>query len=283
MEIKEGYFKFLDGNTYYRIINDQYKKTPLIMLHGGPGSTHNSFEVLDDLSDKLKRTIVMYDQYGCGNSIPSIENKELYNKETWCNELELLIKHLNYNKVILFGHSWGGMLEIIYLCDYKPDYVEKVIISSSLSSAKLWEEETHRLLNYLNKENKDIINNPLKYQKEDLDKALNEYVEKYIKDIDNIKNSKIGKLSYLTAWGENEFSPSGNLKGYEYTNKLKNIKIPTLIISGIDDESTPLVNKTIYDNIASNDKKWCLIKGRHKTYTDNKEEFEECIINFLKE
>ena len=52
MQIKEGYIKYLDYKTYYRIVNPNGHKTPLVMLHGGPGSTHNSFELFDNLDFK---------------------------------------------------------------------------------------------------------------------------------------------------------------------------------------------------------------------------------------
>ena len=45
MEINDGYMPFKGFKTYYRIV-DGGDKTPLICLHGGPGSTHNYFEVL---------------------------------------------------------------------------------------------------------------------------------------------------------------------------------------------------------------------------------------------
>ena len=66
MEIKEGYIPFLDYKTYYRIVNPKGKKTPLLMLHGGPGSTHNAFELFDSLALEDDRPIIMYDQIGCG-------------------------------------------------------------------------------------------------------------------------------------------------------------------------------------------------------------------------
>ena len=45
MEINDGYMPFKGFKTYYRIV-DGGDKTPLICLHGGPGSTHNSFEYI---------------------------------------------------------------------------------------------------------------------------------------------------------------------------------------------------------------------------------------------
>ena len=48
MKIEEGYMPYLGHKTYYRIVGEQSgNKKPLIVMHGGPGSTHNYFEVLD--------------------------------------------------------------------------------------------------------------------------------------------------------------------------------------------------------------------------------------------
>src|SRR5699024_8561004 len=103
--------------TYYRIVGEQAgNKKPLIVMHGGPGSTHNYFEVLDEMAVD-GRQIIMYDQLGCGKSaVPS--QPDLWTAETWVNELIALRKHLNLDEVHLLGQSWGGMLEIIYVCDY---------------------------------------------------------------------------------------------------------------------------------------------------------------------
>ena len=45
MEIREGYMPFKEYKTYYRIVGKKTgNKKPLLLLHGGPGSTHNYFE-----------------------------------------------------------------------------------------------------------------------------------------------------------------------------------------------------------------------------------------------
>ena len=69
MEIREGYMPFKGYKTYYRIVGKKTgNKKPLVLLHGGPGSTHNYFEVLDRLAEEDGRELVMYDQIGCGES-----------------------------------------------------------------------------------------------------------------------------------------------------------------------------------------------------------------------
>ena len=47
-KITEGYMPFMGYQIYYRIVGEETEKAPLLLLHGGPGSTHNYFEVLVD-------------------------------------------------------------------------------------------------------------------------------------------------------------------------------------------------------------------------------------------
>ena len=65
--ILEGYMPYLGYQTYYRIVGKPSNKPALVLLHGGPGSTHNYFEVLDRIAD-TGRQVISYDQIGCGNS-----------------------------------------------------------------------------------------------------------------------------------------------------------------------------------------------------------------------
>lgn len=55
---------------------------------------------------------------------------------------------------------------------------------------------------------------------------------------------------YETAWGPNEYNPTGNLKDFEYLDQLNKIKESCLIISGTDDMCTPLVAQSMYNEIA---------------------------------
>lgn len=100
MEIREGYMPFLEYKTYYRVVGKNTgNKKPLVLLHGGPGSTHNYFEVLDRIAEEDGRQLVMYDQIGCGNSY--VENRpDLWNSKVWIEELIELRKLLAWMRSI---------------------------------------------------------------------------------------------------------------------------------------------------------------------------------------
>src|SRR5213083_2561419 len=67
MRAREGYVEFRGYRTWYRFVGDLNSPvTPLLALHGGPGSTHNYFGPLEGLA--TERPVVLYDQIGCGKS-----------------------------------------------------------------------------------------------------------------------------------------------------------------------------------------------------------------------
>lgn len=295
MNIKEGYVTFKGYRTYYRGVNLESSKTPLILLHGGPGGTHNSYELFDELAIKDDRPIIMYDQLGCGLSSLDSPHPNLWKKETWVDELINLRKELGLTKCHILGHSWGGMLAIIYLCDNQVEGIKSLTLSSTLSSVKLWHSEANRLIKYLSSVDQEAIKKAEEskdYETLEFKIAMNDYYKKYVSDVDKskedtpecLKREKVfGKEAYETAWGKSEFTPSGTLLDYEYTDKLNKINIPTLLISGTDDESTPFQNKVMFDNLGGK-KEWVLLENsRHMTYYEQKDKYFEALIKFLNE
>lgn len=281
MKITEGYMPYLGYKTYYRIAGEcSGNKKPLILLHGGPGSTHNYFEVLDRLADE-GRAIISYDQLGCGNSYVE-GHSELWCSKTWMNELIELRKYLGLNELHLLGQSWGGMLSIEYLCDHKPEGIKSVILSSTHPSSKLWAQEQHRMIKFMSQEDQDAISKAEATGNFD-DPAYLAANERFMllhaagvpKDTDPEclrRPKKVGTDSYITAWGPNEYTPIGNLSNYEYRDKLKNIKEPALIINGANDLCTPLVAKTMYDSIPNS--RWELFDDcRHVCFVEDTDRY----------
>ena len=290
MEITEGYMPFHEYKTYYRIVGDlNTNKTPLLLLHGGPGSTHNYFEIFDQLTEQTGRPIVMYDQLGCGkSSIP--DDSSLFQADTWVEELKSLREYLGLKEVHLLGQSWGGMLAIIYMCDHNPQGVKSLILASTLSSAKLWAQEQHRMIKFMSATDQKAIAQAEKtndYTSPAYLTANEHFMLQHASgpitsaSPEFLRRPKVsGEVSYVTAWGPNEYCPTGTLRDYDYTDKLHNIVTPTLITSGTDDLCTPLVAKTMVDQLPNAE--WSLFaKSRHMAFIDETKSYMQRLTAWL--
>lgn len=289
MKVTEGYMPFGEYKIYYRIVGENKdNKKPLLLLHGGPGSTHNYFEVLDDIAND-GRQVVMYDQIGCGkSSIP--DQPELWNANTWTEELIELRKHLNLDEVHILGQSWGGMLAIYYACEYKPQGIKSYILSSTLPSSELWEREQRRRIKFMSHKHQEAIRNSEEtgnYSTEEYKEAEAEFMLNYCAGtVDENspeclrREKKAGTQSYLMAWGQNEFSPSGTLKNFNYMNEIEDIKEPTLITNGQKDLCSPFIAKTMYDKIPNS--KWELFEySRHMPFVEENKKYIKILKDWL--
>jgi proline iminopeptidase len=162
-------------------VGEETEKAPLLLLHGGPGSTHNYFEVLDCIAD-TGRQVISYDQIGCGNSYLD-GHPELWNKEVWMKELFALREYLGLDTCHIIGQSWGGMMQICYGIDYKEETkgVKSFIISSGHPSSSLWEREGLRRIKMMPQDMQDAINHALEtgdFTGEAYLAAVDEYCDK---------------------------------------------------------------------------------------------------------
>ncbi len=288
LRVVEGRMPFMGFETYYRIVGDKSDKAPLLLIHGGPGSTHNYFEVLDDLALTTGRQVISYDQLGCGESY--VEGRpELWTLQTWEDELDALRRHLHLDRVHLLGQSWGGMLIIAYLIDRKPEGVESVILSSTLSSSALWSHEQQRLISFMPLDEQRAIAHAVatgNFEEPGYLRANEHYTALHADEITDDtpecfrRKKRFGTEAYVTAWGPNEYTPTGTLKDFDYTSRLCEIKQRSLVISGTNDECTPLIAKTMYDHIPHS--RWELLDGaRHMTFIDQTETYKNLLADWL--
>lgn len=289
MKITEGYMPFEGFKTYYRIVGEKTPgKAPLVLLHGGPGSTHNYFEVLDKIAE-TGRQVIMYDQIGCGNSFVE-GHPELFNADTWIKELIELRKHLGLDEIHLLGQSWGGMQTIWYALEYKPKGIKSYILSSTLSSAKLWEEEQKRRISYMSKEDQEALLGAVEsgdYSSKEYNDALGRFMNMYCAGEVTSESpeclrrpKKSGTEAYIVGWGHNEFSPTGTLAGYEFTDRLHEIKEPCLITSGAIDLCSPYIAKVMHDRIPNSS--WELFQfSRHMPFVEETEKYMDVLTKWL--
>lgn len=290
MEIREGYMPFLEYKTYYRVVGKNTgNKKPLVLLHGGPGSTHNYFEVLDRIAEEDGRQLVMYDQIGCGNSY--VENRpDLWNSKVWIEELIELRKHLGLDEIHLLGQSWGGMQTLEYVCNYKPEGLKSIILSSTLPASWLWAEEAQRMIAQMPQDMQDAIKKATEsgdYSSPEYQAAEAEYMRQHCagevteNDPECLRRpKKAGRESYVVGWGPNEFTPLGTLKDYDVIDQLGDIKEPALIINGGNDLCTPYVAKFVYDRIPNSE--WELFRTcRHMCFVEDNDHYVEVLKKWM--
>ena len=290
MEIREGYMQFLEYKTYYRVVGKNTgNKKPLVLLHGGPGSTHNYFEVLDRIAEEDGRQLVMYDQIGCGNSY--VENRpDLWNSKVWIEELIELRKHLGLDEIHLLGQSWGGMQTLEYVCNYKPEGLKSIILSSTVPASWLWAEEAQRMIAQMPQDMQDAIKKATEsgdYSSPEYQAAEAEYMRQHCagevteNDPECLRRpKKAGRESYVVGWGPNEFTPLGTLKDYDVIDQLGDIKEPALIINGGNDLCTPYVAKFMYDRIPNSE--WELFRTcRHMCFVEDNDHYVEVLKKWM--
>ncbi len=105
---------------------------PILFLHGGPGGGCGAKQ--RRFFDPNHYRIILFDQRGCGKSIPLGETKE-NTTEDLVSDIETIRKHLNIEKWILFGGSWGSSLALAYGVKY-PEYLLGLILRGVFLSRK---------------------------------------------------------------------------------------------------------------------------------------------------
>jgi proline iminopeptidase len=262
-------------------------KTPLLLLHGGPGAGSDYLFPMAALAKD--RDVIFYDQLGCGRS-DAPDKPELYRIPRFLDELDAVRKALGLERVILFGNSWGGMLAIEYLVDGRGHGIEKLILSGGLASIPQAVAGEQRLIDALPGGAGARIHALEKAGKTgtpEYDKLTNLFYSlhlcrlkapppEYAKAIDNLSKSP----AYRVMNGPNEFTITGNIKDWDRRSALSRIRVPTLVMTGEFDEVTRDCQETIRDGIAGS--KLVVLEGcSHLTMLEAPERHNGIIESFI--
>ena len=145
------------SKTWYKIVGNLREagnRTPLIILHGGPGANHDYLLPFADLAEEYSIPCIFYDQIGNGKSTHLRErngDREFWTMELFRQELDNLIDHLDIRKgngFDILGHSWGGMLGSYY-ATLQPKGLRRLVIANSPASMEVWVQGIAELLNKL--------------------------------------------------------------------------------------------------------------------------------------
>ncbi|WML46541.1 proline iminopeptidase-family hydrolase [Neobacillus sp. PS3-40] len=285
MMYTEGYIEVTGGRVWYEKFDNGANRTPVIILHGGPGSSHHSMQGLKALSKD--RPVIFYDQLGCGKSDRPTD-PSLWHIDRFVEELAQVRDALSLDKVHILGHSWGTTLAAAY-CLSKPVGIESVIFSSPCLSAPLWAQDQDRNRKKLPIEIQKTLT---KCEKEgttdskDYKEATQEFNNNFVCRINPLpefltKNSHLKNPEiYNIMWGPSEFHVTGNLKDFDCTSQLKEITIPTLFTCGRFDEATPESTK-YFSSLTPNSEFHVFENSAHMPYLEENVEYLQVIGDFL--
>src|SRR5215472_16219270 len=118
----------------------------VLLLHGGPGSTHEYLEACDSFLPGAGIEYYYYDQLGSGRS-DQPDDPSLWDVDRFVEEVEQVRMALDLrpDNFVLFGHSWGGVLAIEYALKYQR-YLRALVISNMMSSVPAYNAYAERVL-----------------------------------------------------------------------------------------------------------------------------------------
>ncbi len=268
----------------------------LLLLHGGPGATHEYFEIFDSYFPNAEIEYYYYDQLESFYSDKPNE-KSLWSVERYVEEVEQVRKALGLNSdnFYLLGHSWGGILSMEYALKY-PQNLKGLIISNMMASIPDYITYANDVLgpqlppeilkeiraleakeDYENPRYSEVIFSNY-YPKHVLRMPLEEWPNPVNRAFANI-NADL----YVTMQGPSEFGIVGNakLKNWDIKSKLSNISTPTLSIGGAYDTMDPEHMKWIATEVQNGQYLHCP-NGSHFSMYDDHETYFKGLIEFIK-
>lgn len=271
-------------------------KIKVLLLHGGPGGTHEFFECFDGFFPNEEIEYIYYDQLDSYYS-DKPNDSTLWTTEHFVEEVEQVRKALNLNKdnFYLLGQSWGGILAMEYALKYQ-DNLKGLIISNMVASAPEYEKYAKEVLapqmkpevlkEIMDLEAKEDFANPRYselvmtnyYTEHILRMPMSEWPESI-----NRAFAHLNPSIYIYMQGHSEFGMTKNatLKDWDVSQRLKEIKTPTLMIGAKYDTMDPKYMEWMSTEVQNGH--FLLTNGSHCSQYDDQKTYFNGLIKFIKE
>ncbi|MFI8378669.1 proline iminopeptidase-family hydrolase [Leeuwenhoekiella sp. NPDC079379] len=267
----------------------------VLLLHGGPGMTHEYFEVFDSYLPKAGIEYYYYDQLESFYS-DKPNDSTLWSVDRYVDEVEQVRKALNLDATNFYvlGSSWGGILAMEYALKY-PENLKGLIISNMMASIPEYMKYADEVLGpqlppeilaeiraleandeYTNPRYAEVVQQYF-YTEHVLRMPLEEWPNPVQRALAHI-NPEL----YITMQGPSEFGVVGDakLKDWDITDQLKNITVPTLTIGGAHDTMDPKHMEWIAQEVQNGAYLHCP-SGSHLAMYDDPETYFTGLINFI--
>jgi proline iminopeptidase len=288
---------FVDANgvlIYTEIIGSG---APLIILHGGPGASHDYF--LPYLLPLARHhRLVFIDERGSGKS-EKLQDVAKYTVEAMVEDVEAVRVALALGKIDLLGHSYGGVLAQAYAFKYQA-HLSHLILASTLHSTAAMNSifvqmkarmpaELRARIDKMETEDLFGRGKPFqhgRYTDDYMNAAWGEgyfpylYANRPDPSFDPTHDTTAWDV-YREMWGSHgEFIIDGNLKSVEYADRLPSIRVSTLLVAGDHDECDPSLSRDMHSRIPDS-KIVILPQSGHMTFVDQRLLFIQTVDEFL--
>jgi proline iminopeptidase len=247
---QEGKIGVTGGDVWYKIVNPNAPKTPLLTLHGGPGFPSTDLASLDPLA--ADRPVIFYDQLGCGKS-DKPDDTSLWTLDRFAEEVQLVREAIGLDAHHILGLSWGGTLAVEDYLVNRPRGLKSMVLSSPMISESRVTADIHRQVEAMFGQGTIAYLTQLeaegKAEESEYRKIVDAFEQKHVygeaMDLENLpqalqdSNEGIGWPVFHSMVGYSEINPGGRLLGHERVDRLKEIAIPVLYTAGYEDEITP--------------------------------------------
>jgi len=276
------------GTVYTKTVGSGSKK--ILLLHGGPGLTHECFE---NFSEQLKEQdvqLIYYDQLGSFFS-DQPEDVSLFNMARYVEEVKTVVDTLKLQDFYILGHSWGGALLMEYALKY-PDGLKGMIISNMMADFDAYEVYVQHLFSKFPAEIQTQFTELIKQQKfaepEFQQLVFQYWYAPHMCKLDPWPEPMLRTLQHLAApvlmtiLGPNPFEVLGTLKHWNRFNDLKKITVPTLVIGATYDSMDPALLRSMANELPNGSYAHCP-NGSHFSMWDDTANYFNAIKGFLKE
>lgn len=217
---------------------------PLILLPGGPGLSHTYFTPhFSRLSDNY--SVVYWDPYGRGKSDRATSRDE-YSLQRDVEDLEGLRKALGFEKLHLFGHSYGGILAQAYVLKY-PERVGKLILANTLFNSTMYQAGIDNLNHQIQTQHPAVWEQMQQVRERGQKSSNGEFLMAlmsagmplaYFFNPANASGLAGDQLSFnpevlfALAGDDLGFEAGGDMGSFDFSDQLAGITAPTLVIAG---------------------------------------------------
>jgi proline iminopeptidase len=269
-------------------------KLKLLLLHGGPGATHEYFEAFDSFLPAQGIEYIYYDQLGSGNS-DKPSDQALWTIDRFVDEVEQVRKALDLDSsnFCVLGQSWGGILAIEYALKYQQN-LKCLVISNMMASIPAYNDYAHHvLMPALDQKTLAEVQAleaagktddpsymrllvPMFYEQHILRMPYDQWPEPVTRSFSHINNDL-----YTLMQGPSELGASGRLEHWDRFADLSRITVPTLVIGARYDTMDPTYMQAMAKRLPNGEYLF-LPDGSHLAMYDDQDRYFGGLLNFLR-